>query len=167
MSIAVRVQLELWTLTVSESPGLSLIVLTVAIALLGPSGPRHGPLSKKCTFWISPNPKLLKDPEKQLLRQYFALLLTWLLLCHEFHTVLQLQIHPKRLYPHQHQKPARVNRLPNATGIGRTGFWIIADPFKGLKGPFPLPLKSSVALKAQSSVVFAAKVAFLTKPLGA
>ena len=40
--------------------------IIVAIALKGPSGPRHGPLSKKCTFWISPNPKLLKDPEKQI-----------------------------------------------------------------------------------------------------
>ena len=39
--------------------------IIVAIALKGPSGPRHGPLSKKCTFWISPTPKLLKDPEKQ------------------------------------------------------------------------------------------------------
>ena len=73
------------------------IVLTVAIALKGPSGPRHGPLSKKCTFWISPTPKLLKDPEKQILRQYFALLLTGLLLRHEFHTALQLQILQKTL----------------------------------------------------------------------
>ena len=46
----------------------------------------------------------------------------------------------------------RLYRLPRAAGIARTGFYNIT----GLKGPFPLPLKPSVALKAQSSVVLVA-----------
>ena len=45
----------------------------------------------------STKPETLKEPRKTNLRQYFALLLDRLLLRHEFHTVLQLQILQKTL----------------------------------------------------------------------